>query len=917
MQQKKLKFQSAKVSKSQNGKVSESPSFKVTKSRAWSLSLRLGDPETLQLQNTTTLKRYKPKALLLFFLLCCTQLLIAQTTITPPQAFLGYAIGERFTPHHRVVQYAELVANQAPSRVKWLTYGQTYEGRPLVAVVLGNEANIARLDEIRTDNLKRAGLLPGKPSANAQVPISWLSYNVHGNEAVSSEAFMDVLYQLLDTKNAVSQKILNNSIVILDPDLNPDGHDRYVNWYNQMMGRTFDPSPAAREHQEPWPGGRFTHYYFDPNRDWAWQTQEITRQRMALYHKWMPQLHGDFHEMGIESPYYFAPSAKPFHEDITKFQRDFQNTIGQYCSRYFDRNGWLYYTRERFDLFYPSYGDTWPTYNGAIGMTYEQGGSGRAGLGVLKADGDTLTLRQRIDHHATASIATLESVADRPADVVKAFAEFFEKAQTNPVGAFKTYVVKNTGDAGKLNALKQLLALNQIRYGTAGKAQTVATGGFNYFTQQTEKTVSVAAEDLIISAFQPKSTLLKILFEPKSALEDSVTYDITAWSLPYAYGLPTYGLTSQLSVTGDQLSLSNKTQVTPEQKTENGKPKTVYAYLVRWQSLPSVQVLAGLLKQKVKVRAAEKSFELDGQSYDAGTLVVTRAGNERLGEHFDALVLAEAAKANIVATPVTTGFVSKGSDFGSDFVMQLKAPRIGALVGDATAPPAAGEVWHYFDQELNYPVTILNSGDFNANALSKLDVLVLPDGFGYGRLMTDKNLTVLKDWIRAGGKLIALEAAADALAGKADFELKEKDDKPEKDKADSKKKSATDSLKTYAERERVAVSDETPGSIYRLSLDTTHPLAFGLGKNYYALVQETHNFDLLKDGWNVGYLKADNYMAGFAGRNAKEKLKQTLSLGVQQLGRGQVVYLADDPLFRGFWYAGKLLFGNAVFMVGN
>ena len=857
-------------------------------------------------------------SVLLLLFLCLAQHLVAQTTVTPPQDFIGYRIGERFTPHHRVVAYAELVARQVPGRVRILPYGQTYEGRPLIAVILSSETNMARIDEIRTDNLKRVGLTAGKPSANAQPAISWLSYNVHGNEAVSSEAFMDVLYQLLDVKNAVSQKILNTSVVVLDPDLNPDGHDRYVNWYNQMAGRTFDPSPAAREHQEPWPGGRYTHYYFDPNRDWAWQTQEITRQRMALYHQWMPHLHGDFHEMGVESPYYFAPSARPFHEDITKFQRDFQNTIGQYCSRYFDRNGWLYYTRERFDLFYPSYGDTWPTYNGAIGMTYEQGGSGRAGLGVLKADGDTLTLRQRIDHHVAASIATLESVADRPAEVVKAFGEFFDKSQTNPVGAFKTYVVKNTGDAGKLNALKQLLTRNQIRYGTAGKAQSVAAGGFNYTTQQTDKPISVAAEDLVISAFQPKSTLLKILFEPKSMLEDSVTYDITAWSLPYAYGLPTYGLTTRLTATE---SATTNPALVPAGNRTNPSPLTTtkpYAYLVRWQSMPSVQVLAGLLKQKVKVRAAEKPFEMDGKPYEAGTLLITRAGNEQLGDRFDALVLAEAAKADITATPVATGFVTKGSDFGSDFVMQLKAPRVGSIVGDGTAAPAAGEVWHYFDQELNYPVTLLN-GEFTALALNKLDVLVLPDGFGYGRLFSEKNLTVLKDWIRAGGKLIALEAAADALAGKADFELKEKEAKSDKDKdkADNKKKTATDSLKTYAERERVAVSDETPGSIYRIALDTTHPLAFGLGKNYYALVQETHNFDLLKDGWNVGYLKADNYVAGFAGRNAKEKLKQTLSMGVQQLGRGQVVYLADDPLFRGFWYAGKLLFANAVFMVGN
>ena len=882
------------------------------------------------------------RSLLVVGFLCLNFLTNAQptptNTLTSPQEFLGYRVGERFTPHHRVLAYAELIARQAPNRVRLLPYGQTYEGRQLMAVAIASEANMARLDDIRTNNLKRIGLAEGIANAAGTSPaIAWISYNVHGNEAVSSETFMDVLYGLLDTKNSTSRKILNNAVVVLDPGLNPDGHDRYVNWYNQMQGRVANPTPFAREHNEPWPGGRYTHYYFDPNRDWAWQTQEITQQRMALYHQWMPHLHADFHEMGVESPYYFAPSAKPFHEDITPFQREFQNTIGQYCSRYFDRNGWLYYTRERFDLFYPSYGDTWPTYNGAIGMTYEQGGSGRAGLAVEKADGDTLTLRQRIDHHVAASIATLESVADRAPEVVKAFGEYFDKARNSPVGPYKSYVIKSNGDAGRMNALRQMLDRNQIRYGFArsegrtpvasGTGAATATpstiskgkkgnttgglSGFNYFTQKTESNIKIAPGDLIISAYQPKSTLLKILFEPKSALEDSVTYDITAWSLPYAFGLSTYGLGSRVEGQGSKV----EGIVTPNPQPSTPSP---YAYLARWQSMPSVQLLAGLLKQKIKVRAAEKPFELGGQTYTAGTLLITRAGNERLGSRFDQLVQAEAQKLNVTLTPVQTGFVTKGSDFGSDFVMAVKAPRVGVVIGEGMSPTASGEVWHYFDQELQYPVTLINGSDLGNVDWTKLDILVMPTGFSYGRILTDRTLTAIKTWVQGGGKLIAMERAADALIGKDGFDLKEKEKgKAEKEKDDKKKAIPMDSLKVFVDREREAVSDETPGSIYRISLDTTHPLAFGLGTDYYALVQDAHNFEVLKEGWNVGYLKADNYVAGFAGHNAKEKLKNTLSMGVQPMGRGSVIYLADNPLFRGFWYSGKVLFGNAVFMVGN
>ncbi|GAB3994711.1 M14 family metallopeptidase [Spirosoma daeguense] len=833
---------------------------------------------------------------------------VTSSTVDSPEKFLGYKIGERFTPHHRVLDYAEQIARQRPTRVKLIPYGTTHEGRQLMVVAIGSEANIGKLEEIRTNNLKRIGLLDGTPTATPQPPIAWLSYNVHGNEAVSSEAFMDVLHRLLSTTDAVSQKITNTTVVLLDPGLNPDGHDRYVNWYNQMAGRNADPTPSAREHNEPWPGGRYTHYLFDPNRDWAWQTQEITQQRMALYQQWMPHLHGDFHEMGVESPYYFAPSAKPYHEDITPFQRKFQQTIGDYCSRYFDKNGWLYYTRERFDLFYPSYGDTYPTYNGAIGMTFEQGGNSRAGLAIEKADGDTLTLRQRIDHHVVASIATLESVADRPSEIVKEFGQFFDKARNTPIGAYKSYVVKWPKDdnGGRVKALLQLLERNKIRYGYAGKAATGA--GYNYTTQKNDKNVAIVAEDVVISAYQPKSTLLKILFEQNSALEDSATYDITAWSLPYAFGLQTYGLTTKLEPS------STMTVSTAPVSATQSSPKA-YAYLIKWQSVQSAQALASLLKQKIRVRVAEKPFELAGKTYPSGTLIIPRAGNERFGDRFDGLVTQAATKTGSGFEPVQTGFVTKGSDFGSDFVSGLKAPRVALVIGEGTPPPSAGEVWHFFDQELDYPITLIDGNTLGNVAWNKLDVLILPTNYNYARYLNDRVLASLKEWIRAGGKLIAMERAAAFLAGREGFDLKEK--APQDDDKKDKKGNPADSVKLYGDRERTAISDEIPGSIYRVNMDTSHPLGFGLNDGYYTLVQNAFNFDFLKDGWNVGYLKGNNYIAGFSGRNAREKLKNTLLMGVQNVGRGSVVYLADDPLFRGFWYNGKLLFSNAVFFVGN
>ncbi|MEM9258691.1 MAG: M14 metallopeptidase family protein, partial [Bacteroidota bacterium] len=325
--------------------------------------------------------------------------------ITPPSDFLPHKLGETFTPHHLLVDYYQAVAGASP-RVKLEQYGTTNEDRPLLLAFVSSIKNLERLEAIRENNLRIAGLLPGAPDPNLEdIAIVWLSYTVHGNEAAGVEASMGVLYDLANTGNPRTTEWLKNTVVVLDPCLNPDGNNRYSNWYRQQATLGLDPNPATREHNEPWPGGRVNHYLFDLNRDWAWQTQVESQQRMVQYKQWMPHIHADLHEQGYTSPYYFAPAAAPFHEYITDWQADFQTEIGKNHARYFDANGWLYFTRERFDLLYPSYGDTWPTFNGAIGMTYEQGGHSRAGRAIDLPNGDTLTLFDRVEHHRTTSLS--------------------------------------------------------------------------------------------------------------------------------------------------------------------------------------------------------------------------------------------------------------------------------------------------------------------------------------------------------------------------------------------------------------------------------------------------------------------------------------------------------------------------------
>lgn len=823
--------------------------------------------------------------LLICLTFACTA--FAQALQSPAQ-FLGYPLGSQYTYHYRIAEYFKYVA-QASKQVKLLPYGTTNEGRPLMVAFVGTEENIARLEDIRQHNLYLAGLSSSPATLSNAPAIVWLSYNVHGNEPSSSEAAMQTLYDMVNPANSRTQPWLKNTLVVIDPCLNPDGRDQYVNFYNQTRGLQPDANSSSREHMEPWPGGRVNHYYFDLNRDWAWQTQKEVQGRVGLYNKWLPQIHVDFHEQGFNNPYYFAPAAEPFHKDITPWQREFQTTIGRNNAKYFDQNGWLYFTKEVFDLLYPSYGDTYPLYNGSIGMTYEQGGGPAGGLAVATRGGDTLTLADRISHHHTTGLSTVETASNNAAKVLAEYKKYFDNSRTNPPGAYKTYIVKND-DIDKLAKLAELLDNNGIKYGY-GVSRNV--NGYNYFSGKTES-YSVKENDMVINAYQPKAVLLNVLLEPKTFIADSNTYDITAWSLPYAYGLKAYGLTE--SINPIATSLVNK----PAAVTNNN----AYAYVAKWHSINDVKFLSALLQKGVKVRFVSQAFEAGGKKFDAGSLIITRAGNNKAT--FNSLVMETANTFHRELVGLTTGFADKGADLGSSAVGYITKPRVMLVSGEGVSSNDMGEVWHFFEQQIGYPVSVVRYQDLSRIKLSDFDVAIFPDG-RYSNFPLEK----LQSWVSDGGKLIAMGGAISQLADKKGFALKTKEEK----KDEKAPKKAPD-LAAYDSRDRESIKNNVPGAIYKVYLDNTHPLGYGYPSYYYTLKLGDDIYDYLEDGnVNVGVLKKDSYVSGFVGQKAKEKLSTGLLFGVQNLGRGSVVYLTDDPLFRSFWENGKLLFSNAVFMV--
>lgn len=800
-----------------------------------------------------------------------------------PAEFLGYEIGTHFSRHTDVVAYFEHVAENS-SLVQYSDYGITNERRRLTYAIISSEENLKNIEKIRTDNLKNAGIISG--NANPEKAIVWLSYNVHGNEASSSEAAMNTIYKLLTEH----QDYLQNTVIIMDPSVNPDGRDRYVNWYNQVQAKPYNTSQDATEHKEPWPSGRPNHYLFDLNRDWMWASQVETQQRLKIYNQWMPHLHVDFHEQFINNPYYFAPGAEPYHEIITPWQRDFQHQIGKNNAKYFDENGWLYFTRESFDLLYPSYGDTYPMYMGAIGMTYEQAGHGMAGLGIMNDEDIELTLVDRVAHHTTTGLSTIEVASKQAKTLNSEFGKFFQNDNLK----FKSFVLK--GNADKIKSLTEMLDRHDIKYGFAdgGKVK-----GFSY---STSKNATLDAKDaLVVSTNQPKGKMVQVLFEPTTSLSTPITYDITAWSLPYAFGLDGIASTS--------LVPANST--VKKSAVSNIASPNAAGYIAKWNSLQDATFLSELLKNNIKVRFSEKELGFNGNSFGRGSLIITRSDNKTNSEFDTKLIeIANRMERELYASP--TSYADELTDFGSQYVHLIKNRKVAMLQGAGTSSLNYGALWHFFETQLKYPITSINTESVGRVKWSEYDVLILPEG-NYNSILNDDNFKILEDWVSQGGNLIAIGNAVALFEGKKGFDLNKNASENDEEKEDE---ASDKNLIPYAEREMESTKDMITGSIFKVKLDNTHPLAFGYDDTYYSMKLGNKSYKFLEDGYNVGYIEGDAVsVSGFTGERAKASLKNSIVFAQAKKGSGSVVYMVDDVSFRSFWQNGKLFLANAVFFV--
>ncbi|AWH85480.1 hypothetical protein HYN59_10280 [Flavobacterium album] len=810
---------------------------------------------------------------------------------SPAEFFPNY--GKQVSYYYQLENYfGYLIQNSG--MVVHKPYGLTNQERGLNAYVISTPENLKELENIRLNHLYSIGM-GGKQVNVADKAIVWLSFNVHGNEPAAAESAMSVAYELVNPKNAATKEWLKNTIVILDPCLNPDGYSRYGNWLRDISGKEPNPNASDREHMEPWPGGRQNHYAYDLNRDWAWQTQVETQQRIVLYNEWMPMVHVDVHEMGYNEPYFFPPAAEPMHDFITQGQKDFHNAIGEMTAKKFDNQGWNYYTRERFDLFYPSYGDTYPSFNGAVGMTYEQGGIG-AGRAITMANGNTLTLQDRINHHTTAVLTAVETASWQKDKLVRNFRAYFKDSRENPKGKYRTYIVKNSG---KNEELALLLKRNKIQFAYADESKKLT--GYHYQSDK-DKEFTIEPNDLIVSANQPKSVLTQVLFEPAQRLTDSLSYDITAWALPHAYGVESYALKKDLAI-------KTKAEVSRKGKFEYER---VYAYYVPWNGRASAKVLSLLFKNNIKVRSSRKASAFRGIKVSPGDLVILKGDNPQINNFKETMnaLLDEKPDYEVIES----GFSLSGADLGGESYPLLEAPKVLLLSGNSVSPTDFGQAWFYMDEIIDYPVTIVDVQNLGRIKLSDFTTIILPDGWYE---FSDSQKTSLDGFINDGGKVIAIAGALNIFEDRAGYSLTRFATDADKDleAKEGDEEALNARYYDYQNAERRAISGSVPGAIVENVLDKTHPLSYGLGDRYFSLKTTDSRYQLLKNVWNVAYVPSGYKNFGFIGRSLKKKLENTVTFAVEQKGTGAIIYMVDNPLFRGFWENGNLLFSNALFLV--
>ena len=802
-------------------------------------------------------------------------------SIPKPKDIIYHEVGEWHVTHDRLVNYMKAIAVAAPDRVKFETIGFTYENRPQVLLIITSKKNHDRLEEIRKEHLQLSTQTTPKNIENMPA-IVWIGHSIHGNESSGANASLLSAYYLAAAEGKQIEALLDNVVILFDPSFNPDGLQRFSTWANQHKSKNLVTDPNSREFNEVWPGGRFNHYWFDLNRDWLPAVHVESKNRLKWFQMWKPNILTDHHEMGSNSSFFFQPGVPTRVNPLTpEKNQELTTKIGKFHAQFMDRIGSLYFTKEGYDDFYYGKCSTYPDVQGCIGILFEQASSrGHA----QETSNGILTFPFTIKNQFTATLSTLEAAKNLRKELLAYQKEFYQQSSARAANhSIKAYVFGDKKDKNKTKLFAEMLMRHNIQINHVSD-----DWGDKDFDKESSYTISLN---------QPQHSLIRGIFDKTLEYKDSLFYDITAWTMPLAFGINYKEIAEN--------RIGKKVDVLREVKGEVVSKKSSYGYLIEWDDFYAPAALNEMLNDDIIVKVATNTFEIStnnsNKKFNYGTLLIPvqlqKINQEKLADKLQ--LIAEKYKIRIQA--VESGNAITGSDLGSNKFITITKPSIAMLVGTGVNATDAGEVWHVLDQRMNMNVSQLEIGMFNRINLSKYNTLIMVGG-SYGDLNKEK----LKAWVQAGGTLILTEEAVSwsAQNGISDIKLK-------------KIKSAVDSTKrdAYINRDQVEGAQQLNGAIFGAEADLTHPLAYGYNNKTVSMFKSNKVFmEKSKNPYATPfYYNTNPLQSGWLSKENTEAIKNTASVIVNTLGSGRVINIADNPNFRGFWLGGNKLFMNAIF----
>lgn len=876
--------------------------------------------------------------------------------ITTPYEYFGDGVFIRPVEYERLADYLEVLAEQSP-RLLVKRHGHTYEGRPLLHVIVTSEANVAALEDHRAvlDRLADPRIEPPVSDAelNGLPASAWLGYSIHGDEISGTDAALRLVYQLVAGTDDETMELIDNAIIVIEPSENPDGRRRYLAMLQTFNSETPNYNPSALQHGGVWPWGRTNHYWFDLNRDWIIAAHPETQGRLTTILTWHPQLIVDGHEMGANATFMSDPPREPINYNTPENVRNWWLRFNQDMAESFDKRGWPHYTMEWHDQWYPGFGSAWGTFHGAIGMLYEQ--AGVDGGAIRQRDGYMLTYHEAINHQFQASWSNLITLVENRVEILKDYRDTRRQMLERGRKSNETYIIVPGSDALRTEAFLNSLMQQDIEVQQALEGFSASDVRSSLGEQANRKTFPEGS--YLVSTAQPMGNLVRTVmeFDPHlniEFLEDerrelekhghSKMYEISTWCLPLAYNVETWLSTTQPRVPAERLNM-------PLIRSP-GKlhfPDAQFGFVTDMAGEATNRLLAHLFDKGLTVYAATEPFTIEGRDYKRGALLIRRQGNP---DDLSEILGVAAARFGVDIYGANTAVATSGPYLGAPSFQALKKPRVALCVGDGLDYSSCGTIWYTLDQELGLEHSLVEISRLGRTDLERYNVIVIPSSWGsaIGSVLGGSGARHLSDWVSDGGLLVLVGGSAAWAAdssnnlSRARLRRQSLDELDKFDKRLSRELAAENpSVDTMAlwHPEKVSKSDEPKGEqkegaikvdeetdrwlrrfhprgvILRGIVDTDDWLAFGVD-SVLPLMAYTDDAVLASSPVQatVRYEPEENglRLSGLLWPEARARWAGTVWACRERKGQGQVILFTGPPNFRAYWWGSRQMLVNAM-----